>query len=739
MKAIEEIRYGLLFTKEYQMYPKNMKIERELACLKIQLSKILELMEEDDLIVGKVKHTYIGFSPQYGGKYTYFFKEEEFDALFNDAKDELTDEEIRQCKAMRLFWKKENTLNKLHQNFSFTFGYDMPDEFYKPGFANGNGRLAGTNVDFHRLIVNGVGGLKQIIMNHPSYNEFHKGLVGSLELLTYTCDFYINDYLNKINETTNENQKEKFKKVVEVLKKIRCEPPETFYEGLQLMWIYAISSDLMNYGRMDDYLGSLYYNDLRLNRITEAGAIELLSSLWKQFKHINKVHDCRVIVGGRGRKNSKASNALAKAIIKTSRKIKEVVPQLTLRYEAGVDDELMTLALETLSDGYCFPIIYSDETNIPAIEKALDVKIEEAEKYVPFGCGEYVLEGLSTGTPNNGINLLKALELVLHDGYDRYWEEQLMPSFGGIDTINDFDDLFEKYMNYVDEKVLHLAHYKKMNYDVAAEEAAYLSLSLLMDDCIERGKPLLEGGVRYLNATSEIFGMVSCADSLHVINELVYKQRKYTLKELVTVLDANYKGNLSVFNDCQSIVKYGNDDNEADAMAVKVYEHISKVTKEAGKKVGLNKYLMVSVNNSMSAEWGSYCMASACGRHDFAPMANGNGASIGQDREGLIPLLNSMCKFDNRGHAGVINNIRLTKKMMRDSFDKVQAIIKAFLSNEGVQLNITCIGKDDLLKAQIEPEKYQNLIVRIGGFSARFVELDHVIQNEIILRTTYEE
>ncbi|MEM1725484.1 MAG: glycine radical domain-containing protein, partial [Thermoplasmata archaeon] len=180
------------------------------------------------------------------------------------------------------------------------------------------------------------------------------------------------------------------------------------------------------------------------------------------------------------------------------------------------------------------------------------------------------------------------------------------------------------------------------------------------------------------------------------------------------------------------------DDDFADSMAQKVFNHIAEATINAGKKAGLHKYLMVSVNNSMSAEWGKYCLASACGRKTGDPMSNGNGPSIGSDKKGLTALLNSMSKFDNTKHVGVINNIRVTKGLLNNSFEKFKILIESFFQNNGVQLNICCIGKDDLEKAMAEPEKYKNIIVRIGGFSARFVELNPVIQNEIIRRTTYE-
>ena len=155
-------------------------------------------------------------------------------------------------------------------------------------------------------------------------------------------------------------------------------------------------------------------------RQDEEGAIEYLMSLYRHFVRLNKVHDTRVIIGGKGRRNEKNADQLAMVIMEVSRRMKEVVPQLTLRYYTGMDERIFDKALEVNAEGCTFPIIYSDDTNIPAVMKGYGVTEEEAEQYLPFGCGEYVLEGLSVGTPNNGVNLLKALELTLHHGMDMY-------------------------------------------------------------------------------------------------------------------------------------------------------------------------------------------------------------------------------------------------------------------------------------------------------------------------------
>ena len=753
MDCLKELQYALEFTETYRKYSDGPKEIREAECLKVQIVHILHPIQEDERVAGLMNHGLVGFSPQYGGIYTYFFHKDWAEELLESVRERVDARFAAQVSEMIAFWQEEQTIERLRKRFRDTYGFTLPGGYTQPGLANADGRVAGCNVDLDKLIRLGVPGLKEEIRAvreknstggkspsdaFDSSDAFFNALDILVDLIAEACRFYIGNARELLLCETNEKRRRELLEMIAVLDNIRIRKPSSFKEGVQLFWLYAVVSDLMNYGRMDVYLGDLFCHDLDHGVLDEEEAVEYLSFLWRQFVKVGKVHDCRVIIGGVGRRNERNADRLALTILEVSRRMKEVVPQLTMRYYSGMDEKLLDKAMSVLGEGYCFPILYSDNTNVPAIMKAYEVPHEEAERYLPFGCGEYVLEGLSTGTPNNGINLLKALELTLHDGYDRYWNMQLEAPFGGVETLDTFDKLFLQYCRYVERNTGPLAVYKKMNYDVAGEQGAYLHLSLLMDDCIRRGKALLDGGVRYLNAASEVFGMISCADSLTAIKKLVYDEKRYTLKQVVEMLDADFTGFEKDRKLFLNAPKYGNDNEEADFMAQRVFNHIADATIRAGERAGLYKYLMVSVNNSMSAEWGIYCLASACGRKRGEPMANGNGASIGADRNGLTALLNSMAKFDNAKHAGVINNIRFTREMLKTSYEKFKELIRVFLENSGVQLNLCCIGRDDLEKAVAEPEKYRNLVVRIGGFSARFVELNPVVQQEIIRRTTYE-
>jgi len=735
MDLLKELQYVLDFTDVYRS-EEDIYL-REAACLKLQTPNMLAPLSEDDRIAGRMQHRYVGFSPQYGGLYTYFFHEDKVETAIKECERELTPGLRERLTKTVEFWGQEKTLNRLNRRFEEA-GFQIPCSHEQPGIGNADGRIAGMNVDLDKLIRLGLPGLRTEIetkrREQPEKEHFYSALLSTVDTIADACDYYRVQADAMLAVTGNRD----FRKLSQVLASIQTKRPQSFYEALQLFWIYAMISDLMNYGRMDVYLGDLYMQDIESGVVDEEEAIDLILSMYRHMLKVHKIHDTRVIIGGRGRRNTANADALAMTIMEASRRFREVVPQLTMRYYSGMDERLYDKALQVNAEGCTFPIIYSDDTNVPAVMKVYGVPEEEAERYLPFGCGEYVLEGLSVGTPNNGINLLKALEVTLRNGYDGYWDQQIGERTGAPEAYVTFEALWSAYSRQVEAVVYRAALHKRLNFDVAAQQSGYLHISLLMDDCIARGEGLLNGGVRYLNASSEIFGLISAADSFTAIKKLVYDEKKYTLRELVDILDGDFDGREDVRQECLKAPKYGNDDTAADEMAVRVFDHIAKMTIRTGELVGLQKYNIVSVNNSMSAEWGTSCLASACGRHKSAPMSNGNGPSIGADQNGITALLNSMSKFNPATHVGVINNVRFTKEMFKNSYGKVKAALRVFYENGGVQTNICAVGKDDMENAIKTPEKYRNLIVRIGGFSARFVELNPVIQNELILRTTYD-
>jgi pyruvate-formate lyase len=538
-------------------------------------------------------------------------------------------------------------------------------------------------------------------------------------------------------KVVNPGRKKELLAMEQVLRKIAFRKPETFREAIQLMFLYSDICGTFNYGRMDEYLGDFYVNDLEKGILDEEEAIRLLSSLWVLIDAKGNIWDSRVIVGGKGRRNETNADKFALMAMETTKRVKGIVPQFTLRFYKGQNRELYKTALDVIGTGNPYPMLYNDEVNIPSVMNAFKVPYEEAIHYLPYGCGEYILNHRSVGTPSGVINLLQALSVTLHKGINPVSGKPVGLEASLLGNFDTFDDLMTAYKKNVEYYAEQLAYQEKLEYDIAGQVAPFLFLSMVFDDCIKQGKGIFAGGIRYLGGTLESYGNTNTSDSLTAIKKLVYEEKKFTLGELVKMLDANFEGYEKEHKLLLNAPKYGNDDEYADDIKVEIDRHICTITRNMNEKVGLHSYLIVIINNSANTTMGLQTAATPEGRKAFTYMANANSPTGGADKNGVTAFLNSIVKPDTKIHAGAVQNMKFSKEMFTTYRDKTEALLYTYFEKGGAQCMINCVGRDDLDNAMKYPEKYASLIVRVGGFRARFVELSKDVQLEILSRTIY--
>ncbi len=260
-----------------------------------------------------------------------------------------------------------------------------------------------------------------------------------------------------------------------------------------------------------------------------------------------------------------------------------------------------------------------------------------------------------------------------------------------------------------------------------------------MDDCIERGKALLDGGVRYLGGTCETYGNINASDSLYAVKKLVFEDKRITLEELCKAVKANFEGYESIRKLCLDCDKYGNDLDTADEMANDLYEYVSKGIRNRGIRKGMQYFLIVISNNSLNTEWGIKTAASPDGRLSGMYMNPANNPQGGADKNGPTAMLNSLTRFDAKYHAGSVQNIKFSIGMFNKNRDIIETLFKTYFKKGGCHLMVTVVDSGALEDAMVHPEKYPNLIVRVAGYSAVFVNLDPTVQQEVLSRTLYDE
>jgi pyruvate-formate lyase len=327
--------------------------------------------------------------------------------------------------------------------------------------------------------------------------------------------------------------------------------------------------------------------------------------------------------------------------------------------------------------------------------------------------------------------------VALHGGTDPLTGASVLPDIPEPADFTNFEELWSAYARVVEFQVEALARQQKIEYDVTAAEAPLAFISALTNDCVERAKSAFGGGARYLGGTLETYGNTNAADSLHVINNLVFQQHRHTLPEVVRALDANFEGHEDVLRACRSTSRYGNDEGTADAMARRVHEHVCAVTAAQAERVGLDTYLVVIINNWANTVLGWKTAASADGRLAGQPMANGNNPAPGADTAGVTAFLNSLVKLEPSIHAGAVQNMKFTREWFGPMRPKFDALLRAYFANGGTQAMITVVSREDLKAAMEQPEHWGHLMVRVGGFSIRFVDLPREGQLEVLERTLH--
>jgi pyruvate-formate lyase len=739
----------LAFTQAYLQNIDQPAAVREARCLEVQFPAIFSPIREKDLLAGRIDlYPPVGFGMEQasGGPGFYCYEDQVREKM---KQMHLNEAETAVVEEMMTFWQKEKTIEgKLIAR--------LPEEILRVtsnSVADMFGRLSGAVIDFEKLVKVGLPGLRTEVAQSRERAAREGGDTSFLDGAEIALDLFeriIRDYAAQARSlaeqaahakhalhTVDEAREEDLLEMAAALEKVASEPPETLREAAQLAWLYALISGVVNYGRMDVYLGDFYVRDLQANRLTEASALRLVQSLWQLMADRKIIFNGRVFIGGYGRPNEANANRFALLAMEATRTVIEIEPQLTLRWYEGMPAALWEKALEVIGEGRTFPMLFNDDVNVPAVMKGFNVERAAAEQYLPYGCGEYALDHIGFGSPNCSLNLLKALEAVLHNGRDAQTGKVVGLNTGSLADFATYDDLWNAYRKQVQHYVVALADRHALEYKAEAESAGFLYVSMLYDDCIARSKSLVNGGVRYRGGVIETFGIVNTADSLAAIKRLVYDQKRMTLEQFVTVLDADFEGCERERRLILAAPKYGNDDDYVDSIVQAVSDHVSRFTYEQAARVGFQYFLIVNINNYANVSIGKTTAASGDGRRNSAPLANGNTPTAGNDTCGVTAFLNSIVKLDPSAHAGYTHNMKFSKQMFREERAKVSALLKAYFGNGGTQAMITVVGRGDMEAALREPEKYRNLIVRVGGFSARFVELENAVQMDLIQRTLY--
>ena len=545
-------------------------------------------------------------------------------------------------------------------------------------------------------------------------------------------------------------------KISEINARVPAHAPSTFWEAIQSVWtvesllVVEENQTGMSIGRVDQYMYPLFKADIESGRITPYEAFDLAGCMlikmsemmWLTSEGSSKFFAgyqpfVNMCVGGVTREGRDATNELTFLLMDAVRHVRIYQPSLATRVHNSSPQEYLKKIVSVIRSGMGFPAVHFDDTHIKMM-LAKGVSMEDARDYCLMGCVEPQKAGrLYQWTSTAYTQWPICIELVLNHGVPLCYGKQVCPDLGDLSQF----DTYEKFDAAVKEQIKYITKWSSVatviSQRVQRDLAPKPLMSIMYEGCMEKGLDVASGGAMYNFGPGVIWsGLATYADSMAAIKKLVYDDKKYTLQQMNEALKANFEGYDAMLADCLAAPKYGNDDDYADSIAADLVAFTEREHRKYKTLYSVLSHGTLSISNN--TPFGQLLGASANGRKAWLPLSDGISPTQGADYKGPTAIIKSVSKMSNDNmNIGMVHNFKLLPGLL-DTPEGEQGIITlirsaSILGNGEMQFNY--LDNKTMLEAQKSPKDYRDLVVRVAGYSAFFVELCKGVQDEIISRT----
>jgi pyruvate formate-lyase/glycerol dehydratase family glycyl radical enzyme len=536
--------------------------------------------------------------------------------------------------------------------------------------------------------------------------------------------------------------------------------PRNFREAIQMYWFVHLGTitelngwDAMNPGHLDQHLFDFYQRDLAAGVLYRKRAKELIACLWIKFNNhpappkvgvtaqeSGTYNDfTNINIGGLRPDGCDAVNEVSYILLETVDELHLLQPGSNVQISHKTPNRFLKAACEVIRKGYGYPAVFNaDEVIMEQIRTGK--RLEDAREGGCSGCIETGAFGKEAYILTGYLNVPKILELALNNGIDPLSGRAVALQTGDASLFKDFEDLyaaFAQQLNYVIDLKIRINNYIEQMF---ATYAPAPFLSVVIADCIAKGKDYNNGGPRYNTNYIQCCGIGTVTDSLSAIKKHVYDTKSIDLKELLGVLDRNFVDQealrLRLLNKTPF---YGNDDDAADKIMQRVYADLFKAIDGKPNTKG-GTYLLNMLSTTCHVYFGKMLGASANGRFAGLPVSDGTSPSHGADRHGPTAVIKSLAKMDQAKSGGTLLNQRFLPSALADQegIEKLCHLIRTYFKLGGHHIQFNIVDSQTLRQAQKKPDAYRDLLVRVAGYSDYFVDLDVDHQEEIIARTQHE-
>lgn len=551
------------------------------------------------------------------------------------------------------------------------------------------------------------------------------------------------------------------RKIADTCRWVPAHAPRDFHEALQAYWFchLAVITELNGWdafspGHLDQHLWPFYQRGLADGSLTREWARELLECFFVKFNNHTAPPKVGVTAAESGtytdfaninlagllRDGSDGSNALTHLLLDIIDEMHLLQPSSNVQVSRKTPDVVLKHALRVIRNGYGFPSLFNADA---VVEEQLrqGKTLEDAREGGCSGCVEVGAFGKEAYILTGYFNLVKMLELALHDGFDARTGRHIGARTGDPADFRDFDDLFAAFSAQVRHMLDIKIRGNQVIERVYATRMPHTFLSVITDDCIATGRDYNAGGARYNNTFIQAVGIGSVTDSLVALKQLVFDDTTMPLQDLIAIADADFDGHEVLRQRLvNTLPKYGNDDDAADALMTQTFRMLfESIDGRPNTKGGA--YRLEMLPTTCHVYFGEVCGASTDGRRAGAPVSEGISPVQGADRRGPTAVLKSAAKMDHVKTGGTLLNMKFTPGLLEGEggIDRLHSLVRSYFKLDGHHVQFNVVTAATLRQAQADPSAHRDLIVRVAGYSDYFCDLSAALQDEIIHRTEHAE
>ncbi len=624
-----------------------------------------------------------------------------------------------------------------------------------------------------RIYQKGIKDWKQEIRDH--LNTLDRGTdphayekQNQLMAMEIACDaiiLFAHRHSELANQMTSQEKdpkrREELRTIARVCARVPEHAPQDLHEALQTYWFLHLGTimelngwDAMNPGHLDQHLYPFYQNDLEEGRLTQEEARELISCLWIKFNNqpappkvgvtaqeSGTYNDfTNINLGGLLRNGSDGVNDLSYLLLDIAEEVHLLQPGFNIQISQKSPQHFLERACAVIARGFGYPSVFNSDLVVQEMV-GMGKTLEDAREGGTSGCIETGAFGKEAYILTGYLNLPKILELTLNQGIDRFSGKQVGLSCGDPNQMDSFDLLyraFEKQLNYAIHIKMEANHLLEQAY---VNEMPAPFLSVLIADCIQKGKDYYQGGARYNTHYIQCCGIGTVTDSLSALQTHVYERKDLAMGQIIHAMNQDFCEEEPLRQLLWNHTPFfGNDDPQADHLMERVFCSLFEMIDGKPDSVG-GKYHINFLSTTCHVYFGTKTGATPNGRHKGLPISDGTSPSHGADRNGPTAVIRSLSRMDQAKTGGTLLNQRFSPSLFteREGIQKIAHLIRSYFRQGGHHIQFNVVDTKTLRSAQKDPEQYADLLVRVAGYSDYFIHLDRLHQEEIISRTLQEQ